>query len=142
MSQEGMRVLVVDDDATLREAMRLTLEDAGYVVTEAGDGQAGMDALRASAGPTIVLLNRRMGQSGSEEFLQQVMDAGETLRRHAYLEVTTSAQRPTLALQHLLVGLSVSVIFKPVDDAALLDAIHRAGDRLSASWCDGLRPGA
>jgi len=130
MSQVGMRVLVVDDDMTLRAATRLALEDAGYVVTEAGDGQAGLDLLRASIGPMVVLLNRRMGRSDSEEFLRQVTDAGEALRRHAYLEVTTSAQRPSLALQHLLVGLSVSVIFKPVDGAALLEAVQRAARRL------------
>ena len=38
------RILVVDDDALLRGALRVALEAAGYEVIEAGDGRA---ALRA-----------------------------------------------------------------------------------------------
>lgn len=131
MEPQGIRVLVVDNDAVQREATRLSLEDAGYAVVEANDVQTGLDALRASADPMVVLLNRRMGQSGSEEFLQQVADAGETLRHHAYLEVTTSAQLPSLALKHLLLDLSMRVLFKPIDAAMLVQAVQQAGRRLS-----------
>jgi len=38
------RILVIDDDALLRGALRVALEAAGYEVIEAGDGRA---ALRA-----------------------------------------------------------------------------------------------
>ena len=35
------RILIIDDDRTLRAIIRLTLEDAGYDVEEAGDGREG-----------------------------------------------------------------------------------------------------
>jgi len=131
MQHEMMPVLVVDDDTTLPETTRRAFEDAGYAVAEAEDGSAGLAILRATLLPTVVMLHRRMGQSSSEAFLQQVADAGETLRRHAYVEITTSAQRPSLALQHLLLELSVSVMFMPVSDEALLEAMQGASRRLS-----------
>jgi len=40
------RVLVVDDEDLLRATLREMLEDAGYIVTEAEDGVAGLQAFR------------------------------------------------------------------------------------------------
>ena len=60
------RVLVVDDEANIREVLRHYLEDAGYVVTEAGDGVA---ALRSAetAPPDLVVLDLMLpGMDGLE----------------------------------------------------------------------------
>jgi CheY-like chemotaxis protein len=40
------RVLVVDDEAAIRDALRRTLESAGHVVTEAEDGRAALESFR------------------------------------------------------------------------------------------------
>jgi CheY-like chemotaxis protein len=40
------RILVVDDDALLRGAIRVVLESAGYEVIEAGDGSAALRLYR------------------------------------------------------------------------------------------------
>lgn len=40
------RILVIDDEAPVRDMMRQTLERAGYEVVEAGDGRRGMAQLR------------------------------------------------------------------------------------------------
>ena len=37
-----VKILIVDDEAHIRQMMRLTLEAAGYEVDEAADGQAGL----------------------------------------------------------------------------------------------------
>jgi len=44
-SQPATRVLVADDDSTNREVLRLVLENAGYAVETANDGEAALDAL-------------------------------------------------------------------------------------------------
>ena len=44
-SQPATRVLVADDDSTNREVLRLVLENAGYTVETANDGEAALDAL-------------------------------------------------------------------------------------------------
>jgi CheY-like chemotaxis protein len=43
------RILVVDDDALLRGAIRVVLESAGYEVIEAGDGSAALRLYREQA---------------------------------------------------------------------------------------------
>ncbi|MCB9664007.1 MAG: response regulator transcription factor [Alphaproteobacteria bacterium] len=49
------RVLVVDDDAPLREVVRYALERAGFVVDEASDGRAALDRLATHTADLLVL---------------------------------------------------------------------------------------
>ena len=48
-------VLVVDDDGDIRTMLRITLEDAGFVVREAADGYAALAALEEHAPDCMVL---------------------------------------------------------------------------------------
>jgi two-component system, chemotaxis family, chemotaxis protein CheY len=50
-------ILVVDDDADVREALRDALEDEGYVTALAGDGEAALTYLRSSRLPALILLD-------------------------------------------------------------------------------------
>src|ERR1700733_8450777 len=52
----GPLVLVVDDDARLREFMRINLELAGYLVREAENGERALAAIEDHA-PDLVLLD-------------------------------------------------------------------------------------
>lgn len=55
----GARVLVVDDDASIRQFLRLALTDRGYEVVTAENGEAALAAIRATP-PRLVLLDMRM----------------------------------------------------------------------------------
>jgi DNA-binding response OmpR family regulator len=60
------RVLVVDDDATVRDVVRRYLRDAGYAVDLAADGRSGLDAA-ARVEPDAVVLDLMLpGLSGLE----------------------------------------------------------------------------
>ncbi|MEN9957307.1 MAG: hypothetical protein RIR46_915 [Actinomycetota bacterium] len=60
------RVLVVEDEQSLREPLVYLLEKEGYEVLEAADGNAAIDLFRAN-NPDIVLLDLMMpGMSGNE----------------------------------------------------------------------------
>jgi DNA-binding NarL/FixJ family response regulator len=62
-ARKGPRVLVVDDAAAIRNALRGLLEDAGIeVVGEAPDGAQGV-ALTGSLQPDVVLMDLRMPSS-------------------------------------------------------------------------------
>jgi DNA-binding response OmpR family regulator len=60
------RVLVVEDDATVREITRRYLGDAGYAVDEAADGVAGLHSARAHPPDAVVLDVMLPGLSGLE----------------------------------------------------------------------------
>lgn len=49
------RVLLIEDDARVRRALRLALEDEGYGVTEAANGEQGLSALEGSQADVVLL---------------------------------------------------------------------------------------
>jgi DNA-binding response OmpR family regulator len=53
---EQHTILLVEDDATIREMTQLSLERDGFVVDTAADGPAGLEAFRAGS-PDLVLLD-------------------------------------------------------------------------------------
>jgi len=65
----GTRVLVIDDDATYRAAVRIGLEKAGCEVFEADHGLAGLEMAR-TAQPSIILLDVVMPVMDGIEFLK------------------------------------------------------------------------
>ncbi len=52
-------VLIIDDDPTILMTLRAYLEDSGYIVSEAADGEAGVQAFLRTK-PDIVLTDLRM----------------------------------------------------------------------------------
>jgi two-component system response regulator HydG len=64
-----LRVLVVDDDREIREALSRTLDKLGYEAVLAEDGQAGLDRLRAG-GVHILLLDLKMPKVTGQELLK------------------------------------------------------------------------
>jgi two-component system response regulator HydG len=65
----GIRVLVVDDDQAIREALARTLEKLGFDVEVAVDGQAGLDRLR-QGGIHILLADLKMPKLSGQELLK------------------------------------------------------------------------
>jgi CheY-like chemotaxis protein len=53
-------ILVVDDDADIREAITLALEMQGFRVLTASNGQDCLRQLRGDSGPSLVLLDLMM----------------------------------------------------------------------------------
>ena len=66
-------VLIVDDDARLREFVRVNLEAEGYEVREAGNAKAGLDALDQEP-PDLILLDVMMPRVDGWEMLQRVQE--------------------------------------------------------------------
>jgi len=70
-SGEHERVLLIEDEQSLRMLIRSQLERAGYLVVEASSGQAALDLVRAEEGPIdIVLTDVRMPGMGGFEFAE------------------------------------------------------------------------
>ena len=67
----GGKVLLIDDDDTMRRGIRLTLEPAGWEVTEAENGQIGLAHL-AEAMPDVIILDLMMPEMDGFEFLEKI----------------------------------------------------------------------
>jgi twitching motility two-component system response regulator PilH len=66
-------VLIVDDDAQLREFIRVNLEMDGYVVREAGSADEGLAALEEEP-PDLVLLDVMMPQVDGFEMMRRMQE--------------------------------------------------------------------
>ncbi len=69
----GPVVLVVDDDARLREYMRVNLEQAGYSVWEAENGERALSAIEDQA-PDLVLLDVVMPGIDGWQLLRELQE--------------------------------------------------------------------
>ena len=125
-------ILVVEDDAMMRQTLRAALEDAGHAVAEAPDGQRGLDLLCAAPAPLVVLLDHLMPVLDGEGVLERVAAGGEELRRHAYVLMTGAADHLSPRLAVLVGELNVPVVAKPFSLDALLAAVAAAARRLGA----------
>jgi two-component system KDP operon response regulator KdpE len=69
-------ILVVDDEPQLRRAMKATLTDLGYSVTEAKTGEEALEKLRTDA-PDVVLLDLNMPGIGGLETCRAIRETSE-----------------------------------------------------------------
>lgn len=124
-------VLVVDDDAAIRDTVRFALEDSGYTVSEAADGLAALKQLRTRHEPTVVLLDLMMPGLDGAGVLGAVAGDRRLASQHAYILVTANTKTLTLAFANLLQSLSVPILNKPFDVDDLLDSVAVAARRIS-----------
>lgn len=68
-------ILVVDDEPLIREVLAMFLEDEGYRVVQAVDGQAALD-LAAAQAPDVVVSDVRMPRLDGVELVRQLRARG------------------------------------------------------------------
>jgi two-component system chemotaxis response regulator CheY len=90
------RILTVDDSASIRGLLRFTLEQAGYAVEEAADGDAGVAAATAGGFDLVITDLNMPGKSGLE-FVQALRADKRTLQVPVVL-LTTQADGETKQL--------------------------------------------
>jgi PAS domain S-box-containing protein len=123
MDRSEWLVLLIDDEADIREVTGLALQDAGYTVLSAPDGPAGLD-LCDSHHPQLVITDIRMPGMDGLQVLERIK------ARHPQSEVivATAFAEMELAVRALQLDAS-DFITKPIDDSALFIALDRARER-------------
>lgn len=115
------KVLIVDDEALVRESLRRYLKAVGYVVIEAADFDHALSALGGTSIDAVVLDVRLPGRSGIELL--------EHLRSDAKLAglpvLILTGYFPDAAEQALLKELSASVFYKPEGCVTVLRHLER-----------------
>src|SRR6266496_6722379 len=54
------RILLVEDDRSIRDVLRAILEEEGYAVTTAENGRRALEHLRSGGAPDLIVLDLRM----------------------------------------------------------------------------------
>jgi PAS domain S-box-containing protein len=130
-AQRRLRILLVEDEAVNRTALRLMLEKLGHEVTEAGDGLEALDRLGDLA-PDCILMDVQMpGMDGLEA--TRAIRTREDLRRHAkvpIIAITAHAMRGDRG-RILQAGLD-GYVAKPVDMDDLARSLDEVAPRAEA----------
>src|SRR5262245_8317879 len=71
-------VMVIDDDADIREMIKVLLEVDGYRVVTAIDGVDAIDQLRAGQLPALILADLMMPRMDGEQFILALRRGGWT----------------------------------------------------------------
>jgi len=120
-----MNVLVVDDEAAIRELLQLILETEGHAVTLAPDGAVALAQLETLE-PDVIILDLKMPVMDGHEFARRYH---ERVGAKAPIVVISAVQRLAEATElH-----ACAVLAKPFELQVLLDAI---------SQCTGEKAGA
>ena len=116
------RILVVDDDPSLRRVMKMQLEEAGYQVSLAHDGNEAWSMLREIE-PQLVITDLRMPTTGLE-LLGRITKQG----LQATVIVITAFGTIESAVEAMKLG-AYDYVTKPIDFDALVLVVHRAMER-------------
>jgi CheY-like chemotaxis protein len=111
-------IMIVEDDADLREAMTATLADDGYGIVAASDGRSALDCLRTGTLPHLILLDLWMPEVDGWQ-LRLAVQRDSRLRAIPIVVVTGAHHQPVDAIQ------VAEVLYKPVDPAVLSGVIQR-----------------
>lgn len=115
-------VLVVEDDPDIQLNLQMLLEDEGYEVIQAMDGQAGLDVLaEQGARVGVVLLDLMMPRMSGDRFLE-VLSAQHDGRPFSppIVLLSASCEAAPLAKRY-----GVDLVTKPIDIDALLALLAR-----------------
>ncbi|HEX8032234.1 MAG TPA: response regulator [Ktedonobacterales bacterium] len=125
------KLLIVDDSETMRQVIRSMLEPEGYTLSEAADGVEGLDALRATTEPLVVLLDYRMPNMDGWELLKHVEADGEALATHEFIVITADISTFPSAYIDMLRRISIRILAKPFTKEVLSGAVAQAIERLN-----------
>ena len=118
------RILLVEDDAAIREALDEVLGDLGYDVVSAPDGRGGLELAAEQAEPCPILLDWRMPVLDGPEFLSRLR---ELPRGREFPVILSTADRSATA--SAMGDQVAAVLSKPFDLDSLLAVLRRVSPR-------------
>ena len=114
-----MTILIVEDDADIRELMKIFLEADGYRVNVATDGLDALEELQRGPRPALILLDLMMPRMDGEQFLKQ-MRAG----RYADIPVVIMSGHPAAEKKAEELNAAFCLL-KPVEVDELLKTVRQ-----------------
>jgi CheY-like chemotaxis protein len=108
-------VLIVEDNADIRDSLQLLLEDEGYDTIEAQDGQEALELIPKLPEPTIILLDLMMPRLDGYGVLRHLADHPEKRDDHPIFLLTANMSQLSPEMTQLLGREGVPVLPKPFE---------------------------
>lgn len=108
-------VLLVEDEDELRESMRDLLEDNGYTVVAASDGQEALDALARIEHLCVVILDLLMPRVNGWDFFEKMRARPELTGVPVVVQSSAPSRAPA--------GVTL-VLKKPVEPERLISVVR------------------
>lgn len=113
-------ILVIDDEEDVRTMLRVRLENSGYSVIEATDGEEGLEKCLKND-PDLILLDVMMPKKDGHTFLWELKDV-EAMKKKPIIVITAKS-----GMEHFFRAEDVSdFVTKPFEYGALLVKIKKA----------------
>jgi two-component system phosphate regulon response regulator PhoB len=112
-------VFVIDDDPWIHEVLTMVLEDEGYVVVNARDGQEALEQLREHR-PALIVLDWMMPRMNALAFTQELRRRG----LQPYIPILLLTADGNATAKAAQIGAD-AYLTKPFDLPVLLDRVAR-----------------
>ncbi|MDJ0817088.1 MAG: response regulator, partial [Desulfobacterales bacterium] len=119
--QKSRRILIADDHAENRLLLKTLLQEAGFVILEAGNGKEALEVFEKEA-PDFIWMDMRMPVMDGYEAVRQIRQrpGGDELPIVAITASVFSNQRPEI----LAVGCD-DIVFKPFQEHEIFEVLAR-----------------
>ena len=127
MTVDRLRILVVDDQSSVRELLRAVLESDGHEIEEASDGESAVEKLRGGFHDLVVMDIRMPGLDGVEALarMKEISPQTGVVMMTAYASVETAVKAMKLG--------AFDYITKPID----IDEVRSVIGKFSAGTTGG-----
>jgi two-component system, NtrC family, response regulator len=114
------RILIIDDDVSLRRVLEYNLQEAGYAVTAAASGEEGLALFTADPSPLVITDMKMPGMDG-----MQLLGAVKKISPSTLLIMITAFGTVDIAVQAMKAG-AYDYITKPFNRDELLLTVAKA----------------
>lgn len=124
----GVKILVVDDDPDVLEAIEIILQASGYQVVTAKDGEESLAKLKDEK-PDLMILDLLMPKMDGFEVCKQLKDPRWSKYAHIPIIILTSVpEKAGQRRYELETGIRMDVddyVEKPIERSTLLDRVGK-----------------
>jgi CheY-like chemotaxis protein len=117
------RILIIDDEQSVREVLKIALSEKGYEILEAADGREGVKQFQ-SATPDVVITDVMMPEMDGIEVMRRIRETSES----ADIIIMTGYGSEELVIEALRYGAS-NYLKKPIDFEDLFAVIDKINFR-------------
>jgi two-component system chemotaxis response regulator CheY len=122
-------ILIVDDSASVRRNVAMTLKQAGFVTVEAADGEEGVAMIDSNPNIEMVICDVNMPNMNGLEMVEKIKRKPEN-KSLPIVMLTTEGQ--VLLIKRAKEAGAVGWIVKPCNSAQLVQTVKRLTDKSAA----------